>query len=1556
MTNTQKKELRKKIELNLKKWMPHNDEIVQKELNIFDRLMNRRDFLKTTSFAAIAAMLNHGCSDHKLPSQIQEDDDGTITLNDMASVSTPANIMVDSDILTTSMNYNPLPALNSSDASDVKYETTLESFNPHIMTINSLAEVSQNTLKKPDRTYGTPEYVQLVQAQADDDYQLQLYEHGINEQHGHVETILRLENTSKHSYNKLIATNGNFHNQTSGSKAYNQKFVLLAELGVNFNISIKSSLKLFYQLGSTSILLPGIEPNDSFQWKEIDLLKVFIQNNTHSFDSYRITEIDTYNDGNHNSFIFGTINFDSYYNYGFIVTCNQIDQNEPTIVFFAPEFLSVQSNTISALKHDFENANLTSTFQLSDFAIFKNQIFRPLAQILDPQGIATSKVIFSFVCYDTSASPTQSTEEAVGGSYLFNTFVKNNVTDVYTKSFFKRYLMSVDTASNSVQYGFGGYKPTASIQADDSAFKMDFDTASLPSVDVWKEIYDRNTYELNNSFTRSLLNNSEELEIITAAPYYDQVNIGVVHKSVKLSFNSDAFTDISVLKSNAYFDDSTYEDNTYKELWFDDMKEHLNGCNSLTECTLNNNNIIEFYCAQNHQGLLRSYFIFRAINDDDSVNSFLVSFNEQGIIPETTEQENSFSYQNHSNLQNQIANESTPHYPPMPVAIDPYIMHPWYSISSDGEVIYTAARSFTVNPTTKKLVENDGSSNLKGYVYASCNIVDKSWSMFEAEKEVNTNNIALHQISKETHQVHLHVTNIYGMNAKLDDASYVEVRFSKDLIVKDHTKDNALKTYKLDQFTSIFLKPDSLGRITLEIDIGTQDDKYSGAIMEYRFVNKNALSQQNNLALCTLNTTDGVTEYKECNISFRMYERLSSDNYDQKGYGMKDITTVKHTLENSVHSDAQNSVSLFADGFKSLHTKSTPQNESPTRSLSDSYVQNGTGIVLINNGNNPSSEQQQPSFLFRSHHHNHHHFNPMHFIRHAAHTIKHKIVKAAHTIAKAAKKAASKLVPEISEIIKNIDNNIENAAHDLAASVEKAWDSVKSFAQQLWNWLIALFDMDAIWQIAQELKQLYIDQFKPLSDSSSQNTASRNAYSVLESEQQTILDNIQSVTKQAKEGIDSSIDSAFGNSKTFDSNAKDGRNRHAKAKSHSAKNNHLLDQLKRILSSLSPSLPDGCAIDASSGPEKLLKDTFQEISDTTTDGLKQTASETMASVKNLASGISLQESGLQLPLKTLSDTILDDMSSVFEGMVQFPTALLDGSTTLQCLENETHSEVEKAVLELFGLMLFSDANKFTSMKDLIYFMFGFSLNIVDEVVGGAISLSGEKVDIRSFIQNGTFRTTINNIGTSNRSLLQDTQSEKNWQTVLLVCDTIETVLVAAQTALILVNANSTSKTLQKLIIYAELVRALLRTPDLLYFMVQNPSILGLFKEFSFIASRLSRMGQLITKNSSIDIDLVYMWIYVILQLIATILEVIYQTTISKAKYDLKMLESIESTSKLLIALMGCYIEPVTRAGEKEDIPVLENESLVIAYGADAIFYVIKFSLSIAAFFASLKED
>lgn len=330
--------LRKEVKGYLNEWMGGDEALIQKELKIFDSIVSRRDFLKTTSLATLALMVNQGCQDGA-PSQWEgggSKDLGAIPPIDAKALNVPANIAVDADMHRSFITHNPLPAYGSSDASNLHDHAILESFNPHIITVESEDELSALGYSKPDRTYGVAEHIHLFKEDGGD-YALDIYEKSNDAHHGLIERKVKLTGTASQSYNRLVATNGSFHNRVADKKAYSQKMALLANLStesVAFDDSSHIPLRLYYQTMANALLEPGVAFEKSADWEFIDLLKEFREAESHNFEQYEVVEVASYHDGHHHSFIYGTLRFDSFYSYGFVVSFGAHNDIKPAVTFF----------------------------------------------------------------------------------------------------------------------------------------------------------------------------------------------------------------------------------------------------------------------------------------------------------------------------------------------------------------------------------------------------------------------------------------------------------------------------------------------------------------------------------------------------------------------------------------------------------------------------------------------------------------------------------------------------------------------------------------------------------------------------------------------------------------------------------------------------------------------------------------------------------------------------------------------------------------------------------------------------------------------------------------------------------------------------------------------------------------------------------------------------------------------------------------------------------------------------------------------------------------------
>lgn len=1357
MNSHQIKKFRTDLEKNLKTWIPQNDNLITKELALFDRLMSRRDFLKSTSLVALSAILYQGCS-NKPPSQWDVIDDNFTLENysDLSSVKSTSKIVVDADVLPSMVNYSPLRAIGSVDAQHIELDAVIESFNSHIMTSDSGEIFDKDGMNLPSRNYGIPEYVHLSRDDLGSDYYLSIYEQSHGKDHGLQETKIDLEGTSSFTLNHLVATNGSFHNRVHGSKVYNQKMLLLANLNdyeFSYNTSSAIPLQLYYQSVSSALLMPSVALEYDLKWESLDLMKVFKESESHTFSSYRLVDANTYHDGSKKSFIYGTIRFDEYYNYGFTVTFDSITDTKPTVTFFAPEFLSIKSTTIKDLKTLYEDINPTSNHAFDDFGIFANQTFKPLSHLVDSDGNISSEIVFSFVSYDIASDDVTNTQTPVSGLYEFKKFVENETDDIFEQEFFKRFLVRVDSSSGGVVYPFKDYKPELSLVGDASSFTLTFENTLIPSVDVWSDVYSKNLKHLDQMFVRFVRDESSHFNVLLATPYADATNLGVSHKSVNItpSSTADGFSEVTVDTTDSFFNDALYDDGTtvegYKELWYDEMKVNLEDAPSLASCVDQNGGDFDFYSTQNHQGLLRSYFMIRHLNVDESVSSYLVGFNEKGLYLD----EESYEYMDYNTLHDQILADDVPYFPPMPLEVDPLDIYQWHGVVSDAEVLYKSMAHNIVDESTRTLIDNDGSlGDVYSYVLSSCDSIDKHWYMHEEQKRVQSTKESNNLVNADLHQVHLQTKNIYNLPVTLEDDAYVEVRFSKKLVVKDMTDHLNPVRHHVNELASLFLKTDLNGRVALEIDAGNQESQYQGATLEYRLVGASTLALKQDRPVAFVISTGGVTsEFQEFNISFHMYERFSTEKYESQQSGRL-ATTVYSGLVEHLDPNFHDSIPSFSEAFSKLHDDSKPDNDLPIVNLAEFYASSSLpdGELRLSPLNS--------AIVFKSHRRKKKkkkRFHPFAWVKHVKKRIKKRVKKIAKHIVAAVKKTADKLAKPIDDVLSDIDNGIADfgsvvvgAAGDIAAAAEKLWDVIDSFAEKFWNWLKSLFDMDASWEIAQEIKQMFADQLKPIGDASSLNQQSKNLYSFLGESEAFIKNEIDTLCDMLEEDIDDAIDSAFKQTQDVDNQVSSAKDKQKNSNANSTNTHHLFDQVKRIIASFSV---DGvtCDMDTSSGSVyDISASTFENVTDSTLAPIENVLHSSVQNISQLFIGGSMQslQSLLATDLKTLSGIVIDDVRIIGDTVSELPLAVLSDKSSCT---SDLLVETERTVLDMLGYLLFADKSKFIDIEDFGAFLMGYHINIVDTLLGAPIEDSdGNHIDVGTQIKDGTFRTTLNEMG------------------------------------------------------------------------------------------------------------------------------------------------------------------------------------------------------------------
>lgn len=1374
------KDLRMQLEGRLKSWIPDNDNLVMKGLQIFDRWMSRRSFLKTTSAATLTMMVGQGCGG--APSEyddvIESDfENGVISESAKASVTTPSNIAIDADIHSSIVSHNPLPAYRSIDSNHVKDHAVIESFNPHVMTTDATDELTRIGFNAPRRTYGIPEHVHLSKDSQYSDYYLSIYEKSHDAQHGLAESKISLNGTAGMNFNSLIATNGTFHNKVSGNTAHGQKLALLANISnVGINYSDTSHLRLYYQASASELLEPSVEVSNDYNWNYIDVIEEFKKSENHPFTKYKILDANVYHDGHHHSFIYGTVSFDTYYYYGFVVTFNNITDTKPSITFFTPEFLSYRSDTIQTLYEGFQDLPFgkITNYDLEDISIFHARNFQPVSQDVERDGTPKKQIYFSFSTLNVGENDV----------YIGSRSDSYDLSRIVGNTYAARYLVSVDT-TKKVDYLFSGYDPAAVHFSFNSYgyLSFEFDTSNIPAADLWTKVYDKDETLIFDSFVRSIQSTGNSLEVILASSYYNEnsYEMGLVHKFISIQDNSATVDTAHTLFEDGHFLDKNKVNQDYKTLWHGDMKSHLGGYESLYEAVFKNNGMqsVQFHCTHNHQGLLRSYYIIR--NGSDSL---LIGFNEKG-----QESDNTIAFQNHENLRSQIQNNFTEHYPPMPVAINPKYLHKWHGVVEDGEVLFTSVRQHKIDHTNKKLVKNED-PDLLSYMHSSCNLTQKNWNMHENKIHIDSaSDTSL--VSADLHQVHLHVTNIYrhpvslhkskNFDKEINKNIFVEVRFNKRLSITDHTDPNNPKTYHPGANSSLFLSTDKSGRISLEIDAGGKNDKYNGAQMQYRLVDKTEIIQKADKPLASVESKSGrTTQFKKCNISFKIYQRLSDNQYNKPEAGIKrpGNKTVRDGLSDAVNNSG--AVSQVAEGYGKLSQAShvSPENNSALISLSEfDTLFSGFASSVV-------------------------HFHPISWVKHAASTA----LSDAQRALQEAKQAVNKLAHSINDAIINIEDNIVTAIEDIATAVENLWDDAVSLAEKLWDYLMAMLDLETAYDIGQELKNIRYDQLKPFGHSDSQNKHEKNIYTIFGNTENLTIQITSDVKSKAENVIKDIFDNKIFQTQKLtgklDSQRNNGKNDHQIQQNNSTKITHVVEQLLRLkkllkidklvtytedqanelkndINNLMEDLFDVSMDDMFSGTfPTYLEDSILRFFDVDTkeqllaavkyypgisDGpdpapeslirkIQNNAKDMQDHIQTFATGeTNATDIAAQIE-KNFKNTSLLSLASADELLdtaIKMPTEFLKDDKILKFMTSSGPA-LDK-LLQPLGLLLFGDTSKFRNIQDTAAFTAGFAIHIAPLIAESAYNevsdvyskSRGEELNLSSFITDGTLRSNLN---------------------------------------------------------------------------------------------------------------------------------------------------------------------------------------------------------------------
>jgi len=1498
------KEYREKLKNRLEEWIPDNSNLVSKELTIFDHIVSRRDFLKTTSVAAALITLG-GCGKNKskgnfLPSDWDDTNNfgngGTVL--EEASVSRASKIVVDSDIMDGVQQYYALPSSGSEDAKEVIDDAILESFNPHIITTQSEETLSQSGLKPITRNYGIPEIVQLCKNDTSD-YYFNIYEELRDGSQGLKGQKIILEETASLHFTQLVVANGNYHNRVNEQKAYSQKMILLANTtGIE-----NQALRMYYQTASSPLLIPGVKIEESQDWEYLDVIELFkASENSLSFENYTVLDIGTYEDGNNHNVLYGTIRFDDFYSYGFVATFTGVTDEKPTVTFFAPHFLSHQGTTIQTLNNSFnqafiDNDEIEHEESLKDFALFAYQRFIPFVHTVDNYGKTQPNILFSFIAFDTSTD----------GYYNGVVEVDDESVDLshfctIDSTIIKRYILSVNTQDGGVIYPMESYKPEPLVELDEDYFTLKFDTSTIPTIDIWQKIYDpegkyhhQADLKLKNAYVRSVKRKESHFEIILANSYFDTYNLGITHHALTLGHTlEENFTleesniDSTVSKMDSVFN-TKGED--YKSLWFNDMVGSQNSYTSLSECINNDNGYFDFYCTHNRQGLLRSYFVVNVNKNHsrDFSHSFLLNFNEQGNLENN---QNYFS-QNHETLFHQIVTDTIQKHPPLPITLNPKKLHRWRVVGQDEEVHYVARRAYETDEDSKELKPNSGERTLYSYHHASVDALEGSWVTQEYTRKIPKDTNPKDYTYKTTkHHVHLHTNNIYNYPVTLEENRYLEVHFSKAIQVTDMTDPTHPSTYSVSRFSSLFLKTDSQGKISLEINAGTNNnDMFKGVNMKYRFLEKSDLRvNQDNPVGITDGAGSQTSEFMQCNISFKQFSRLSTQNIDKVQLGASSDTPIMgEMLRDNIKEGNEELLPKVTDAYAKLYSAAKPDNDTAPLSAATSTQHKFIHEAILSSTSTTLNQWED------------------------------KAKDTISNVAKTAEGLAEDIVDGIKKAIDTLVEDIDNVMSQLDAPtlaiINKLMEIMTSIIkiQLIYNylsWLIlkAIIDVNGAWDIGHETKKLFDDQLQP----------GGATYSIIENETQNIKDTIEDKIEAIKETIDTNIDISMGIYKNDNLDKKQALAK--KRQDNSTRSHYLQDQMKILIFLFGANSSDSTSstsMECSNGDtvEELVSCIMSEEQQVASEGIQTVVNDHMNFLYDLMSGSSgeVLRNDMATMQKDSVNWILDQMSVTAKGVVQVPLSFLNGSTLLESAYkkvNDKMSDVFKAI----GLLLFQDKNKFQSIDDFGYFYIGEMLNftlVFTETIQKSIGLD---MDVKAYVQNGDFRTDINALVPVNNQSMKTHEEHESLKKVLFVAEFLDVIIESIHFSMDFAKLVEGEEPFEIFGRFLILARVILRTPKIIAHHQSEETLIkvfGMINDFLFMATMIinfAKKGYSWANPLEKEARLAWGLAYSMVNMITRIIGLTVAVLDTEAEGEEKTLKVIASSISLIQSLIKFYIE------------------------------------------------
>jgi hypothetical protein len=1396
------KRFRQEMRDKLREWIPHNESLVEKELSIFDRVMGRREFLQTISVATAYTLFYQGCSDLP-PSQWQIAQASALSDDEILSVTKTSKLVVDSDVLDSVVEYAPLQALASSDATDVQKSSMLESFNPHLMTVTSTDALQSSGLKLLTKNYGTAEIVHLTKESQSSNYFLKIYENLLNtSQNSLFKTAIELTSTQSITFDKLVSSNGTYHNHVANGLIYSQKMIAVS----NSDNTTNPDIRVYYQSNASKLLEPSVEYEEDTSWEYLNIIDHFNYAESYSFTSYSIVDLDNYSDGVGNRFIYGTIRFDDLYSYGFVIAYASLGATKPRVSFFAPKFLSVHASTISDMQSTFNSLGIdTDGVLLKDFTIFQHQKFLPFSSLVTTQGSLSDSVLFSFESFDVENMQIHKINEK---------YNLNLLTETYNSTI-KRYMISVDITGGGVTYLLDTYENRPSMYVANDILHFTFNTSDIQLGDIYRDIYKSDDIgyevallEMQTSYIRGVVNNTDEYHIILASSYFDSMGMGIAQKSIKL--DSVTYRVNQLLKSKVSFDDTFYEEHSYKTLWFNDTVDSLVS-KSLHESVVKNGGKYDFYATQNQQGILKGYFVIKIQEND-----FLLNFNEQGQNPEPTA-EQLYNYQDFDDIYTQIKENKTLFFPPIPIATGVKSLFVNRSVGQEEEVLYTAIRDKKVESSSQTLVENEDET-LLSYSYSTYDNLSGVWSTQELSQNLTEQESKSHLFKQPRHIVHMYANSIYDYPSQVEENIYIEVRFTKAVVVTNLTFIDTPKTYRAKRDTSLFLKPDRKGKITLEIQSGvTRQEIFNGTSMLYRLLDENDLTLDQDKPIATINSSStSSTNFMHCNISFKLLQRVSTEhaNHFQEGVLQSEVTDVKtaHTIFNEyAKDDEKDNISKVTDMYTKLAASATVASEMNFVSLANSTIyyplKTISPMLFLYNDVMLEGVSLDKSKFSK-------------WMHHVVSTIKHAIHKGVKELSKKIKSALEKLLPKIEDLLSNSSISLDGVLSVLMSIVDK----IVSFANHIyiayfepfWDFIKGFFDFKSAFIVGQEFKTLFHEQM--LEDTSNPH----NAYSIVKDETLRLQNEVDTFIANVKKDIDKTIDDKFDTHPTnTDENTKK-KHDSSSIQKNSVKYHHGMNTMfkvyKKVVNPQAPDEPMDNSLftcNANFGVEQLLSCIMNKEKEDIAKTIIQMSNDNNKVLHNIANNgaVGDEKQNIATLLKDSVNCVIDEVDILTDGIVQVPLAFLNGSSSVDLLEKELDA-LMKDVFEVIGIIFFNDPEKFKTFDDVGYFLLGyitfFQLSILDPHTETTLDATATNINLIKYIKDGDFREDF-------KSVVADAKSTK-LSDVIAFCDIIDSVLfVAITVGDFFVDSLSISKfnLIQRILKYLIIFRIPARVPKLI---------------------------------------------------------------------------------------------------------------------------------------------